>query len=559
MKYFSATRGSGRWRRTSTVSYCAVIAILFTASMEIARGETDRVELLRQKPLAQCAVQQLKSPDAKPQTTTNACGSVQSVTEINSLEYYARSHDGQWSIPAQVDRSDPWIRVLVMGPTMPILVDLAIHVEGVPFRDWRESWIDSLVEQATASTSVDPVEEVEPAESSTAVVSETATEDPTDEDAVPVVKVRSRRPPTASARLRQYLAAGVADTDRDEIRWLLAEWAGGPGLLTLAPAMSWRRAKLAPLWSWLDTDHDQVLSTEEISKAPAQLRQADVDEDDVIDLAELHPEESDSPYPRAMSHPLAVVLNEQTDWNGLRREMVARYDAQAGARSETDQLKTRLSLGDRSLTVADIQGLLYESPDFACSIDLTIGSGEVVLLAVDGDQVVSSSENVITIDCDGTYVELSAITCMASKSEKNQIAIGAVVDGYPLFRLLDQDNNHRLTSRECRHLGKSLAGLDRNADGKIAGAELPTAIRLTVTRGLLAHEALDQPIAASRELRDLERPTAPSWFADMDRNADGDLSQREFLGTSEQFSRLDRDGDGLVNTLEVQDFPVSNE
>jgi len=36
----------------------------------------------------------------------------------------------------------------------------------------------------------------------------------------------------------------------------------------------------------------------------------------------------------------------------------------------------------------------------------------------------------------------------------------------------------------------------------------------------------------------------PAWFAKMDRNRDGDLSPREFIGPREVFRRLDVDGDG---------------
>jgi hypothetical protein len=38
----------------------------------------------------------------------------------------------------------------------------------------------------------------------------------------------------------------------------------------------------------------------------------------------------------------------------------------------------------------------------------------------------------------------------------------------------------------------------------------------------------------------------------MDRNNDGDVSPREFLGTEEQFRRLDADGDGLISAEEAR-------
>ena len=48
-----------------------------------------------------------------------------------------------------------------------------------------------------------------------------------------------------------------------------------------------------------------------------------------------------------------------------------------------------------------------------------------------------------------------------------------------------------------------------------------------------------------------ELQAGPSWFRKMDRNHDGDVSRREFLGPRAQFDRLDRDRDGLISSDEA--------
>ena len=48
------------------------------------------------------------------------------------------------------------------------------------------------------------------------------------------------------------------------------------------------------------------------------------------------------------------------------------------------------------------------------------------------------------------------------------------------------------------------------------------------------------------------KPAAgPVWFQKMDTNGDGDVSNREFLGSAEQFAKLDGDNDGLIDGQEA--------
>lgn len=43
----------------------------------------------------------------------------------------------------------------------------------------------------------------------------------------------------------------------------------------------------------------------------------------------------------------------------------------------------------------------------------------------------------------------------------------------------------------------------------------------------------------------------PEWFRRMDRNQDGDINRREFIGTAAMFAESDLDGDGLISASEA--------
>ena len=47
-------------------------------------------------------------------------------------------------------------------------------------------------------------------------------------------------------------------------------------------------------------------------------------------------------------------------------------------------------------------------------------------------------------------------------------------------------------------------------------------------------------------------PVGPIWFQRMDRNMDGDLTWKEFLGPRHVFEELDADGDGLIDPVEAE-------
>jgi hypothetical protein len=96
---------------------------------------------------------------------------------------------------------------------------------------------------------------------------------------------------------------------------------------------------------------------------------------------------------------------------------------------------------------------------------------------------------------------------------------------------------------------------DADHDGRVSADEVPYHFQVTIARGglavLVGEGAGTAPSGAIAALRGREPTAGPDWFRKMDRNHDGDISRREFLGPREQFERLDRDNDGLIDPTEA--------
>lgn len=161
---------------------------------------------------------------------------------------------------------------------------------------------------------------------------------------------------------------------------------------------------------------------------------------------------------------------------------------------------------------------------------------------LNGDEKIERAEMV-------AYLDRDAFT------SQSQLVMSVAADTRTLFSVIDRNADQRLTIREFKEIGERLQYLDGNRDGTIETNEIAHEYRLLFSMG---RPRVFQQAMSMQQNRNAPAPratpstAAPDWFRKMDRNQDGDLSWREFLGRRVIFDKLDQDQDGLITVTELK-------
>jgi Ca2+-binding EF-hand superfamily protein len=162
-------------------------------------------------------------------------------------------------------------------------------------------------------------------------------------------------------------------------------------------------------------------------------------------------------------------------------------------------------------------------------------------------------------DGDGKIFEKELI---AALDEVEEIVIAASTgissielneNGRGLFGAIDINSDGKLSIPELRAMPKLVERFAANKDLGLAPADVPRRFEASFSNGISMIRQTFAPVPRIDGMTGQPRaPMGPLWFQKMDRNRDGYVSRREFLGTDEEFRKLDLDGDGFISLEEAE-------
>jgi Ca2+-binding EF-hand superfamily protein len=460
-------------------------------------------------------------------------------------------------------------RIAILTPVGPLIVDVRITIAGRPYRQAFEG----LIEKVMAAGDPD------------------GDKRSTWKDFVAnreyIVKEMQNAPAAESRQAKTFIERYDDNRDGRIQPAEAASWLGRDGGVSAAAfgVRSTRGYRPVPratsqVWQLMDGDHDGRLSKEEAQTAPNRLLSFDADDDRIITSAELATlrellqaagGQQTASVVREANYYAAIHLEPDVDIervNYLLTELYApQQDLGPSSFKELSGLFPKLDENsDESLDYVELASLVSIEPHVVLSVAFEPAADEkpaaatvhveksVPEIAVAAqptpDRVVLSLGNARLVFSAHNLVQPSNEEDRAQAVAQSQVRLMVHDQIDAVFEQLDSNADGRLGEREIAECADSMLRTDLNGDGQLSNDELPYSMIAAFMLGERGGEQsfyVPPSSAVSMAKRDAAMPT---WFSRADLNGDGDVSRREFVGSIEQFTRLDSDQDGYINIAE---------
>ncbi len=277
----------------------------------------------------------------------------------------------------------------------------------------------------------------------------------------------------------------------------------------------------------LDTDADGKLSAEEVAALPRQTP-------DVEAALELEPTAGSVPRVQVSAGPNAQASRPDFasfNFSDTVLELAVRsFDPVGAAVADAREQFNRLD--------ADQNGYL-DRDELKQNVRFQRGLFE--LIDTDGDDKIFWPEMERYVH---SRAEVAATRC--------DIVLHDL--GYGFFEALDLNHDGRLGLREVRVADGTLRGMRKPDQAVLKANDPPRRLHLEVIRGSfqLFGTGGTGESTVPRVAVQPRSAVGPIWFQRMDRNLDGDLTWKEFLGPRHVFEELDADHDGLIDPKEAE-------